>query len=449
MWRTETFVLFFLLCLKNLMKANGSCYLEQSQSQCVCSVKDLEQTEIQTFLTCTIASIYELRGGNLTRFGNFSGVEPHPQIIEILENLPVQKLIFTDVIVPEILLPGALAFVSHTPLVSALEFVNCTFLRAAHWHTRNILWLKISSLRFHRVIADPLDDRFDISSWRSWLENLENLTISESQVTSIPCKIGVVFTALHLLDISGNRFQDESLSSSFCEGAFPQLQILKLNRNNLTSYETVCRTLSHLRTLAHLDLSQNSFPPDLLSSPCTWPQSLRIFNLSNTGLQYMDKSLPPNIEILDLSANSILTLDLSTPGLKELYLSKNRLQTVPPVEGLPSLEILTLDQNQIPRLHSKGLLLLKNLRSLKAGLNLYNCSCRRYIQEIQDLATQRTDWLQDWPHNYICRSPPQYQNYLLDEVPLSSLQCNKALVSHGSVVSLLICLHLVLRWLPV
>lgn len=447
MCRTETFVFFFLLCLNDLVKAKG-CHLENSQAHCVCSLQDLEQSEMQTFLTCTAATVYELRGGNLARFGNFSGMEPKPEIIGILENLVVQKLIFTDIVVPENLLPAALAFVSYTPHVSALEFVSCTFLRAARWSGRAILGLRVSSLRFHKVTADPLDDRFDMFHWRSWLGSLENLTISESHVTSIPCKIGVGFSTLQLLDISGNHFQDQSLSSSFCEGAFPQLQVLKLNHNNLTSYKMVCKTLRHLRMLAHLDLSQNNFLAEGFSSPCAWSQSLRIFNLSNTGLRYMDRSLPPSIEILDLSANSIVTLDFASPGLKELYLSDNKLQRVPSVKGLPDLEVLHLDQNQISRLPKEDLLKLQHLRHLKAGLNPYNCSCRRYIEEIQELVTQKS-LLPDWPHDYICRFPPDYQDYLLDEVPLSSLLCNKALVSYGYAVCLLSCLHLVLSWLPI
>ncbi|KAJ7338260.1 hypothetical protein JRQ81_010998 [Phrynocephalus forsythii] len=446
MCRMETLVFFFLLCLKNPVQTSG-CNLEPSPNHCVCSLRDLQQSERQTFLTCLAATTYELRGGDLSHLGALSNIEPEPQLIDILESLTVRKLIFTDVVVPEALLPGALAFVSYAPLVSALEFVNCTFLRAAQGPASAILGVKVSSLRFHKVTAEPLDDRFDLSPWRSWLGDLENLTISESQVTSIPCKMGAAFTALHLLDVSGNHFQDLSLSSSFCERAFPRLQVLKLSHNHLTSYETVCKSLSHLHRLIHLDLSQNNFLLEVSSFPCTWPESLLIFNLSATGLQYTGRSLPPNVQVLDLSANSILTLSLSNPGLKGLYLSNNRLQAVPSVKGLPRLEVLSLDQNQISRLPSEALQPLTHLRSLKAGLNPYNCSCRQYIKEIQALATQRS-LLPDWPHDYICKSPPALENYLLDEVPLSSLQCNKGLVSHGSVVSLLTCLHLLLCWLP-
>ncbi|XP_066481672.1 monocyte differentiation antigen CD14 [Tiliqua scincoides] len=431
--RPQVFV--FLLLLLELPKANGNCAYIESQTHCVCSL--LNQSEIRNFIQCLPATTYELRGGNLEQFTPFSGTRPNPEVIDILQALQVSKLIFTDLIVPEVLLPPALEFVSYTPTVSELAFVNCTFLKAVNGIAAKRWDLKVSSLRFHRVTAAPVADRLDLLSLSSWLGNLKNLTVTESQVTTIPCKIGQVFRALLVLDVSGNHFQDQSIKSSFCQGAFPQLQVLKLQHNNLTSYDSVCEALVHLSMLAHLDLSQNDFP-QRFSSLCTWPQSLRILNVSNTGLEHMDMALPPNIEILDLSANKVITLDLSLSSLKELYLSNNRLQAFPSVNRLPSLEVLSLDQNQISQLPNG----LKRLQSLKAGHNFYNCSCP-HIKIIQDLATKES-LLPDWPQDYKCKSPSEYQDALVKDVPLSLLQCNKALTRHGTMVVLLTsCFHLV------
>ncbi|XP_042322190.1 monocyte differentiation antigen CD14 [Sceloporus undulatus] len=439
-------VVFFLLFGFNLPKAKGNCYLEKSQEHCVCSL--LERINIQTLLHCLQATTYELRGGNLKQFAVFSIIHTSPELIQyILGGVKVCKLIFTNLIVPEVLLPTAMQFAASFPQVSELEFINCTFVKSADQLDTDGFDLKVSSLHFHKVMAAPLDDRVDISSLRSWLETLENLSVTESEVTSIPCKISTVLRALRFLDLSGNRFQDQGIEKSFCKGAFPQLQVLKLHGNNLTSYETVCQTLAHLNQLTHLDLSQNDFVPELVSSPCLWPPSLRVFNLSSTGFEHIDRSLPPDIEILDLSANHIFTLDLSIPGLKELYLSHNRLPSIPSVKGLPSLEVLSLDHNQLSQLPTEGLLHLKNLHSLKAGHNLYNCSCRQTIKEIQDLATSKA-LLPDWPHDYICSSPLDYQDYVLNEVPLSSLQCSRAaMLRQGSGATLLTYLPLVLSLL--
>lgn len=443
MCRFQPFMFFLLLQLK-LLEAEGRCIFVEIQQRCICSL--LNQSELKNIAVCLLAAEYELKGGNLEQFAGFSGMKPNSNIIDILQALQVRKLIFTDLFVPEILLPGALEFISHICLVSELEFVNCTFLRPVHWQYTRSLNLKVTSLRFHKVIAAPLDERFDIFNLKRWLETLENLTLTESQVASIPCKIGRIFRALHFLDISGNNFQDQSINSTFCKGVFPQLQVLKLNHNNLTSYETLCKTLSNFEMLTHLDLSQNDFLPGILPFHCMWPQSLQIFNLSNTGLERMDRLLPPNIKVLDLSANNIFTLDFSHSALKELYLSNNRLQTFPSVHQLPNLEILNLDGNCMSRLRSKDLLYLKHLQSLKAGHNLYNCSCTYYIKEIQDLAAKES-LLLDWPQNYVCESPPIYQGYLIKDVPLSLLHCNKTLISQGSVVRLLMCLSLVLHLL--
>ncbi|XP_063156254.1 monocyte differentiation antigen CD14 [Candoia aspera] len=444
MCRFPAFMFFFLGL--QLPKAEGSCIFVEAQSRCICSL--LNQSELTNVAVCLLAAEYELKGGNLEQFVGFSGIKPDSNIVNILGAVQVKKLIFTDLFVPEVLLPGALEFISYTPLVSELEFVNCTFLRLARWQYTGPLDLKVTSLRFHKVIAAPLDERFDISSLNRWLETLENLTLTESQVTSIPCKVGRVFTALHFLDISGNHFQDQSINSTFCKGAFPQLQVLKLNHNNLTSYETLCKTLSNFGMLTHLDLSQNDFLSGAFSFYCMWPQSLQILNLSNTGLGHIDRLLPPNIKVLDLSANNIFTLDLSHSGLKELYLSNNRLQTFSLVHQLPNLEVLNLDGNCMSRLRSKDLLYLEHLQSLKAGHNLYNCSCTYYIREIQDLAAKES-LLLDWPQDYACESPPIYQGYLVKDVPLSLLHCNKTLMSQGSVVILLMCLSFVLHLLLV
>ncbi|XP_048372090.1 monocyte differentiation antigen CD14 [Sphaerodactylus townsendi] len=430
-----------LLLGLNLPRAKSDCEFFESEKLCVCSL--LEESEMQNFFDCLQATTYELRGGNLEQFAAFYQMEPPPHLIDILEVLQVRKLVFTDLIVPEVLLPGALEFASHPLQLSEIEFVNCTFLRmGSQRQTGRPSPLRVSSLRFHKATADSLADRCDeLSGVSRWLEILKNLTLTESQITSIPCKIGQMFVGLHSLDISGNYFQDESIKSSFCHGAFPELQVLKLRHNQLTSYHAVCETIGPLNMLTHLDLSQNNFSTGFSSSAqCTWPQSLRVFNLSGTGLEHMEWSLPPNLEVLDLSANSIITLDLSLPALKELYLSNNRLQAVPPLKNLPGLEVLSVDQNQISHLPSKSLLQLKHLQILQAGHNLYNCSCP-YAWELRDLAS-KLPALTNWPDDYTCRFPLHHRDSLVKNMSSSPLQCSQAVVTHASAVILLSSLHL-------
>lgn len=447
MYGTQAFVSLLLLGLK-LHEVKGNCDFIESQELCVCSLQ--EQMLIHNLMACLEASTYEIRGGNLEQFAGLSMIQSQPHLIEVLKILQVSKLIFTDLLVPDIILPAALEFASYPLLLSHLEFMNCSFLRSANWHYTKGVKLQVSSLRLHQVTATHLADILSyIPSLRSWLEILENLTMTESRVASIPCTTGRLFTALHFLDVSGNHFQDHTINSSFCQGAFPQLQVLKLHQNNLTSYDTVCETFGKFRMLTHLDLSQNDFPPRFSSSStCVWPQTLHIFNLSATGLELVDGSLPPNLEILDLSTNNIFILDLALSTLKELHLSQNRLQVVPPaVMRLPGLEILCLDQNQISYLPSESLLRLEHLQSLKAGHNRYNCSCP-HIQEIQDLAAHQY-LLPDWPKDYICSSPPLYQDVPVKDVLLSTLQCDMAAINRSSVAILLTCLHLLLCLFPV
>ncbi|KAG6921936.1 toll-like receptor 2, partial [Chelydra serpentina] len=198
----------------------------------------------------------------------------------------VTKIVFGDLLVPEVLLAAVMKFIYYMR-ITELKFESCTFLGNASWFHMDRLILPVSSLRFHNVTSASLTDRDkDFAHLSGWLETLQNLTVTQSQVTYIPCSIGKVFRTLRYLDVSENHLQDQSMRPSFCQGAFPQLQVLKLHRNNLSSFHTMCEMLHQLEKLVHLDLSQNgllAIPP----SSCQWQPSLRILNLSTTGLDHI------------------------------------------------------------------------------------------------------------------------------------------------------------------
>ncbi|KFP68256.1 Toll-like receptor 2, partial [Cariama cristata] len=416
-------VAVLLLLGLGLLEAEGRCFFNRTQEHCVCY--NLSQENLGSIIQCLPASVVEFSGGDLERYIAFPISDLDPSTIEMLGSLVIKKIIFSDLLVPEILLARVLRFFSYTN-VEELVFESCIFEGRGNWDEMAGQHLPILSLHFHNVTSAPLTGReWDFSRLRRWLETLQELAVTGSHVTSLPCDIGRVFRALHSLDMAQNSLGDESLMPAFCKGAFPQLQVLSLQRNNVTSYHSVCKSVQLLPELQHLDLSQNKLMADP-SSSCQWPVSLRIFNLSDTGLNEVLTPLPPSLEVLDMSCNHLHAVDISLSSLKKLFLSQNMLQAVPSIRNYPMLDTLQLDNNLITELPWDEVKLLGHLQDVAAAGNPYNCSCSG-AGGLQALAGMG-HLGQGWPQNYMCHSPPRYQGRLVKDVPVSVLQCNSAAV---------------------
>ncbi|NXQ84548.1 TLR2 protein, partial [Nyctibius grandis] len=416
-------VAVLLLLGLGLLEAEGRCFFNRTTEHCACY--NLTQESVHSIVQCLAASVVEFRGGELERYIAFPISDLDPSTIEMLGSLIIRTIIFGDFLVPEILLARVLRFFSYTQ-VEELVFESCIFKGRGNWDEMADQHLPIVSLRFHNVTSAPLAGREqDFSSLSSWLETLQELAVTGSHVTSLPCGIGRVFRALRSLDMAQNSLGDESLMPAFCKGAFPQLQVLSLRRNNLTSYHSVCESVQLLRELQQLDLSQNKLLADA-SSSCQWPVSLQIFNLSDAGLDEVLTPLPPSLEVLDMSRNHLRAVDISLSSLKKLFLSQNLLRAAPSLRNYPLLDTLHLDNNSITELPWDELKLLGHLRDVAAAGNPYNCSCSG-AGGLQALAG--TGYLgQGWPQGYTCHSPPRYQGRLVKDVPVSVLQCNSAAV---------------------
>ncbi|NWI65012.1 TLR2 protein, partial [Todus mexicanus] len=416
-------VAVLLLLGLGLLEAEGRCFLNRTQEHCMCY--NLSEGNVGSIIQCLPATVVEFWGGELQRYVAFPVRDPDPSAIEMLNSLIIRKIVFGDLLVPEILLARVLRFFSYTQ-VQELAFDSCTFEGRGNWGEMANQDLPISSLRFHNVTSAPLTGREqDLSSLSSWLGTLQELAVTGSRVTSLPCGIGRVFRALRSLDVAQNGLRDESLASAFCEGAFPQLQVLSLQCNALRSYHGVCESMRLLRELQHLDLSQNKLMAEP-SSSCQWPASLRIFNLSDAGLDEVLTPLPPSLEVLDVSCNRLHAVDVSLSSLKKLFLSQNLLQAAPSIRNCPMLHTLHLDNNSITELPWGEVKLLEHLQDVTVAGNPYDCSCSG-AGALQRLAG-RGHLGQGWPQDYTCHSPPRYQGWLVRDVPVSVLQCNRAAV---------------------
>ncbi|XP_062443738.1 monocyte differentiation antigen CD14 [Rhea pennata] len=416
-------VAILLLLGLGLVEGEGRCFFNRTEEHCVC--RSLSEETLGSIIQCLPASVVEFWGGDLEKYAALPISNLQPSTMDLLETLHIRKLVFGDLLVPEVLLAKVLMFFSYTR-VQELVFESCSFAGRSNWTEMAGCNLPILTLRFHNVTSAPLTGREQgFSSLSSWLETLQELAVTSSHVTTLPCAIGRVFGTLRSLDVAQNSLRDDSLMPTFCEGAFPQLQLLSLQRNNLTSYHSVCESLQLLHELQHLDISQNKLIAGLASS-CQWPMSLRIFNLSGTGLDGVPTPLPPNLEVLDMSYNHLHTLDISFGSLKTLLLSQNMLQDASFIRNCPVLEVLHLDDNLIPELPWDEVRVLEHLKDLAAAGNPYNCSCSG-ARGIQTLAAM-VHLGPAWPHGYVCHAPPHYQGILVKDVPVSVLQCNSAAV---------------------
>ncbi|NXH22104.1 TLR21 protein, partial [Bucco capensis] len=416
-------VAVLLLLWLGLFEAEGRCFFNRTQEHCVCY--NLSQDNIGSIIQCLAASVVEFWGGELERYVAFPISDLDPSAIDMLGTLDIRKIIFGDLLVPEILLARVLKFFSYTQ-VQELVFESCIFQGRGNWDEMAGQGLPILSLHFHNVTSAPLTGREqDFSSLSSWLETLQELAVTASHVTSLPCRIGRVFRALRSLDVAQNSLGDEDLMHAFCKEAFPQLQVLSLQGNKLTSYHSVCRSVQRLYELQHLDLSQNKLMAET-SSSCQWPVALQILNLSDTGLDEILTPLPPSLEVLDMSCNHLHTVDISLSTLKKLFLSQNLLEAAPSLRNCPKLETLHLDNNSIAELPWDEVRLLGHLRDVAAAGNPYNCSCSGAggLQALADMGHLG----HGWPQGYMCHSPPRYQGRLVRDVPLSLLECNRAAV---------------------
>uniref|UniRef100_A0A8C5U618 Monocyte differentiation antigen CD14 n=1 Tax=Malurus cyaneus samueli TaxID=2593467 RepID=A0A8C5U618_9PASS len=423
-------VAVLLLLGLGLLEAEGRrnrCYFNRTQESCVCY--NLSEETAGSIIQCLAATVVEFQGGDLEKYIAFPIRDLDSSAIETLDSLIVQKIIIANVLVPEILLARVLRFFSYTH-VQELAFKSCIFQGSGDWSDMDGQTLPIRSLSFHNVTSAPLTGQEQaFSSLSRWMEVLEELNVTSSHVTNLPCAVGRALGALRSLDLAQNSFGDGSLSPTFCQGAFPQLQELSLHHNNLRSYHSVCEGLQLLPQLQHLDLSHNSLVAEP-SSSCLWRASLRHLNLSNAGL--------------DNVHNHLHAVDISLSSLKKLFLSQNLLQAVPSIRNYPVLDTLHLDNNSISELPRDELKLLRRLQDVAMADNPFSCSCSG-AGGLQALAAGG-HLGQDWPNGYRCQSPAQYQGWPVAQVPVSVLRCDPAAVAAPVCVALALLVLLGPRW---
>lgn len=375
----------------------------------------------------------ELRGTDLSEF--------HCPDLPVREGSTVmKKLAFRNVETTDQSFDGLLKLLHYTSSMRELEFDDCTLNGRGNFNTstaqvkdiRNLETLTIRTLRIPRFFLF-----YDLQSIYSLTGRVRRITIGNSKVFLVPCSLSQHLTSLEYLDLSDNLMVEEYLGNSACEGAWPLLQTLILRGNHLTSLGKTAAIMLTLKNLTQLDISKNNF----LSMPekCHWPAKVNHLNLSSTRIGSLTYCLPQTLEVLDVSNNNLLAFSLMLPQLRELYISRNKLKTLPDASFLPALRVLCIRRNMINTFSKAQIDSFPKLTALDAAGSNFICSCEflSFTREEPQLARL----LVDWPDSYLCDSPSHVRGQRVRDTQLSVAECHwVALVSTACCVLLLLVL---------
>ncbi|NWT00851.1 TLR21 protein, partial [Mionectes macconnelli] len=260
----------------------------------------------------------------------------------------MQKLTCKDAFFTDQSISRLLVLLKEITSLRELEAIDCMLEGKGIWDTKEIARSGQSFVETVSIINAMIRTFylfFDLEGMESQATKLKSLTIASSKVFMVPCKLARHFSSLLYLDFNDNLLVNNRLNETLCKGAWPLLQTLNLSQNSLTSLKLTAKYASCLPKLNNLDISQNNFVE--IPDECEWPKNLKYLNLSSTQISKVTTCIPPTLEVLDISANNLKEFGLQLPLLKELYLTKNRLKTLPGAAPIPNLVVMSVRRNKL------------------------------------------------------------------------------------------------------
>ncbi|NWU41099.1 TLR21 protein, partial [Hylia prasina] len=339
----------------------------------------------------------------------------------------IQKLTFKEAFFTDQTISRAIVLLKEITSLKELEAINCVLEGKGMWNTEEIARSGqsfVESVTIIKVMIQNFHLFFDLEGMESQINKLKRLTIASSNVFMVPCKLARNFLSLLYLDFHDNLLVNNRLDETICEGSWPSLQTLNLSQNSLKSLEQTAKYTSRLPKLNNLDISQNNFGdiPDV----CEWPKGLKYLNLSNTQIPKVTTCIPPALEVLDVSGNNLKEFGLQLPFLKELYLARNQLKTLPGAAPIPNLVALSVRRNKLNGFSKEEFESFRRMELLDAGDNNFICSCEFLSFIHHEAGIARV--LVGWPDKYVCDSPLAVRGAQVGAVHLSLLECHRSLV---------------------
>ncbi|XP_003773361.1 toll-like receptor 6 [Sarcophilus harrisii] len=281
--------------------------------------------------------------------------------------------------------------------------------------------------------------------------NIKMLILSSTRMLHMVCPSKP--SPFQYLDFANSLFT-ESLFQD-CEN-LTLLQTLILQKNKFTQLSKISLMTKKMKSLKHLDLSQNSISYEDKKN-CSWAESLLVLNLSSNELtDSVFRCLPPRITVLDLHRNkirSILKDMTSLEMLQELNVASNSLVDLPGCSTFRSLSTLVITYNSVTHPSAHFFDSCQNIKSLQAGDNPFTCTCslREFSRNIATLSDQV---VRGWPHSYKCAFPDSYKGTQLKDFHLSPFSCNLVLITITvlliglvlMIVTAFLCIHFDLPW---
>ncbi|XP_003477000.1 toll-like receptor 2 [Cavia porcellus] len=345
----------------------------------------------------------------------------------------ITKFTFRNVHMTDKSFRDVLKFASYASELLELEFEDCTYNGIGDFQGSEIQEAypkKGETLTIRRVHIPNFYLFYDLSSIYSLMGRVKRITLENSKVFLVPCLLSQHLKSLEYLDLSENLMVEENLGNAACEGGWPSLQTLILRKNHFVEIGKVGAVLLTLHNLTRLDISRNGFHS--MPEICQWPEKMRYLNLSSTQIDKLTNCIPQTLEILDVSYNNLNSLSLPLPQLKELYISGNKLKTLPDGSRLPTLQVLKISRNVISAFSQEELDTFPSLKTLEAGGNNFICSCD-FVTFAQAQPTL-DQVLSDWPARYLCDSPAHVRGQRVQDARLSVAECHRA-----ALVSVVCC----------
>ncbi|KAM6269830.1 toll-like receptor 2 type-2 [Porphyrio hochstetteri] len=348
------------------------------------------------------------------------------RLLRVMSSSFAKKISFKQALLTDATVPEIVSILEDMSKLVEVEIIDCRLLGTGRWEIE-IQANQSQTLRVLTIDKLSIEEFYlftDLKAVESLLSLLHKVTVTKTKVFLVPCRLSRHLLSLLYLDLSANLLGDQSLEHSACQGGWPSVQTLNLSQNSLSDLKMTGKSLSHLRKLFNLDISQNNFGeiPDV----CEWPKNLKYLNLSSTQIPKVTACIPPTLEVLDISANNLREFRLQLPVLKELYLAKNQLKTLPGAAPIPSLVALYIRRNKLSGFSKEEFESFRKLELLDASDNNFICSCDflSFIHHQAGLAQV----LVGWPDKYACDSPLAVRGAPVAAVHLSLMECHRSLV---------------------
>ncbi|XP_008938116.1 PREDICTED: toll-like receptor 2 type-2, partial [Merops nubicus] len=183
------------------------------------------------------------------------------QLLRVMSSSFAKKISFKQTLLTDATVPEIVSILEDMPKLLEVELIDCRLMGTGQWkiHFQANQSQTIKVLTIEKLSIEEFYLFTDLKAVEDLLSLLTKITVTNTKVFLVPCRLSQNLESLEYLDLSANLLGDQSLEHSACQGGWPLLRTLNLSQNSLSDLEMTSKSLSHLRNLILLDISQNNF----------------------------------------------------------------------------------------------------------------------------------------------------------------------------------------------